>query len=155
MPLDNAGTVTFDPLQVMGITAIDQKAVAAYKKAYRLAQPPGHRWQSLKKSKAAPLGKFLRDPFRDQGRLLLGLDTHGPAWNYRAFGKPGVKNPAPEALIALAERVHAEIPEAQFVVDYLGYDPILQVVYHVDGKRQKACLGIWDSGVLKAIAATE
>lgn len=56
---------------------------------------------------------------------------------------------APSQLVKLAERVTREVKEAAFSVSYFYTDPILLVR---DDQSIPACLGIWDHGVLIAIA---
>ena len=55
---------------------------------------------------------------------------------------------APRAIIKLAERVSIEMSDAEFELDWFYTDPVLNVV----GSGQRACLGIWDSGRIVAIA---
>jgi hypothetical protein len=55
---------------------------------------------------------------------------------------------APQAIIQLARRVSRELSDAEFELEWFYTDPILNVV----SGGSKACLGIWDSGRIMAIA---
>ena len=59
---------------------------------------------------------------------------------------------APSEIVNLAGRVDREVQGATFELDYFDTDPVLNVVYPFDGKRHKACLGIWDHAKVIAIA---
>jgi hypothetical protein len=151
MPLDNVTpfvlideTTATDPLIRMGIVPIAKEVVLAYKKTYRktwLIANPNYRrlseychWKSITfNPKNRTLRQFLDSPIR----------TRSYATDY---------SPAPADLIALALRVQTEMPNAEFVVDYFDTDPVLHVTYMFEGEKKKACLGIWDCGVIQALA---
>jgi hypothetical protein len=63
----------------------------------------------------------------------------------------------PGDIIDLAERVQEELVkgriETTFELDYFEKDPVLYVVYSLDGRKHRDCLAIWDQGVILAIAA--
>lgn len=152
MPLDNIGYLDnveqitpvsravrdIDPLEAMGITPVSEKAVRAYKAAYRRkhsAYSIGASWRTVKHPKGIPLIDFLRSPF---ARILTP--------------SPDIL-PPPRVLIDLALQVHVEMPGALFTAEYYSLDPILNVTYLVGGVKRKRCLGIWDGNTIKAIAS--
>ncbi len=146
MPFDSLVRDTvIDPLTRLGITPIPQETVKAYKKAYRahlLATSDLYRhyadlirWRTTRRGKRS-VAAFLATPM---ATVMSGLD----------------RSKMPDELHDLAHKVHTEIPEGEFTVDYLSGDPILQVTYDFDGQRVKACLGIWEAGEIKMIAKQE
>jgi hypothetical protein len=61
---------------------------------------------------------------------------------------------APKPLFDVAERVRDMLPTATFSLDYFYKDPLLYAHYLVGEAPRIACLGIWDMGVIKAVAGT-
>jgi hypothetical protein len=137
MPLDSAGFL--DPLVMLGITPVPKDLVDAYKANYRtiwlsryaVRRPEACHWRTVKQGKRK-LETFLASPMQ-----------------FRNYATD--QSAAPAKLIDLALRVQTMIPDAEFSVDYFDRDPVLNVTYEFNGK-QKACLGIWDEGKIKAIA---
>ncbi len=143
MPFDSLmlPDTRLDPLLRLGITPIPQDTVAAYKRAYRTAELCRTglsiytvRWATRRQGKC-DLASFLSNPLPD-ARVMFAED----------------RSAVPSALADLARTVHVAIPEAEFSVDFLSLDPVLNVQYNFDGKRVKACLGIWENGKIKMIA---
>lgn len=151
MPLDATGEVLlghnsamYDPLERMGIVPIDAAFVGQYKAEYR--------------------AEIILTKLRRQHRVSRGIEwltaTAEMFHSVRHFLYSGLdcymasdRSAAPPELVALAERVEKGILGAEFSIDYLYIDPVLNVTYPVgDGKRTVCCLGIWDKGVLKKIA---
>jgi hypothetical protein len=147
MPLDSTGTALLldqsDSLKRIGIEPVPKAIVIAYKTQFRanwLRQHPmwnlGRcRWATVKQPKRHKLATFLNNPTA----LRNYSDDH---------------TAAPQKLVVLAHRVLAEMPAAEFSVDYFDKDPILYVSYKNDGEgtKRRACLGIWDKGEIKHIA---
>jgi hypothetical protein len=146
MPFDSLVRDTVvDPLVRLGITPIPQETVTTYKREYRarliqsnhqfFANRDLVRWKTAKRGQRS-VAAFLNGPL---AKIWSGPDD----------------SPMPADLNHLAHQVRAEIPEAEFTVDYLSGDPILQVSYDFDGQRVKACLGIWEHAKTKMIAKQE
>lgn len=144
MPFDSLALpeTHLDPLIRLNVTPIPPETVVAYKKAYRAAElartglpSDGVRWATRRQGKC-DLEEFLSLPLPCD-RALFARD----------------RSPVPPPLADLARTVHAALPAAQFSVDFLSLDPVLNVTYAFEGKRVKACLGIWESHQIKMIAS--
>ncbi len=156
MPFDSLGlgieteSVT-DPLERLSITPVPADFVKAYMKDYR-------------KKFMATRPRGLPGPFvwrRRDFAEFVGM--HGRMYSLEFFMRVmgGLGTPetysteqVPSELVALAERVEREVPNAGFSIDYFDRDPILNVHYGIGAERREACLGIWDRGTLVAIADT-
>lgn len=136
MPLDNldlhdAVALPLSPklltlhqrLAALGITPVDPTIVSQHKMA----------WSNCYRH--VPTACWIRLPL-PASRLRKALDNS--------------RQSAPEAIVKLAERVHQEIPNASYTMDYFYLDPILNV--HLND--QEACLGIWEARKVVRIAAT-
>ena len=153
MPFDNTNVlresavrdppVPTDPLERLGITPVPAEFVAKYKRRYRgifvskaLRGLGPYEWRNFALP-CAPTNRNL-DWFLsgEISRALIGSDL----------------SDAPKPLFDVAERVRDTIPEATFSLDYFYRDPLLYAHYWVGQEPRAACLGIWDKGVIKAIA---
>jgi hypothetical protein len=136
---------TIDPLERMGITPVPEQFVRRYKAAYKKAfiarcNLRNVQWRTIRLTpihldeSGKRLRRFLVDPIH--GGRSISDD----------------RSAAPPELIDLALKVNAEVERAEFSLDYFYTDPVLYVSYRFAGRLRKACLGIWDHGVIQAIA---
>lgn len=147
MPFDSLVRDTVvDPLVRLGITPIPQETVKAYKKAYRIK---AYRIAALKRTRHYP--EDFRWATRRQGKCgLESFLNHPLPYDKASFADD--RTPVPDALAGLARTVRAVVPDAEFTVDFLSADPVLNVKYDFNGQRVKACLGIWEAGEILMIA---
>lgn len=159
MPLDNTGIIidpptisSLDPLTRMGVTPVPDDFVRDYKTQYR------ENWLRENDYGAGKPGPFEWRTRTHQDWIQFMSPYHRKAsdrslenfLNSSFWMEDPTK--APKKLVNLAIRVQQTIPDAAFSVDYFYTDPVLNVCYSVGEISRTACLGIWDHGVLKAIA---
>jgi len=157
MPLDAAGresSVVLDPLVKLGITPIPEDVVARHKaeytEAFFCANPSRRglsrmfRWETIYWHAS---DRVITSDLCPTG--YHGYERHETLKTWLAKPIYGLGNTddhsgAPSEIVELAERVHREIPDTTFQLDYFERDPVLYAVYPFDGGKRKACLGIWD-----------
>lgn len=155
MPFDNSNVmresavrdppVSTDPLERLGITPVPPEFVAHYMRRYQRRFKLLHPLLVL----SGPLyWTRVGVASYDADRLRRGLA--GGVLGRLSSDTSG----APQALIALAERVRAARPDALFTVAYFYEDPVLFAAYQIGERSRTVCLGIWDKGAIVAIAGT-
>lgn len=147
MPLDGdvRTFVTTDPLEALGIVPVPRDFVRAYRKDYLTAFLRKHN-----PTVSCSWDKISYDEWKGRHRKNATLADFLANPTSARFASD--KSHAPAELVRLAHHVQKYMPNAEFLVEYFDIDPILQVVYDLDGEYQIACLGIWDKGRITRIA---
>jgi hypothetical protein len=166
MPLDAAGKI-LDPLTKMGITPIPEDVVTKHKADYEEWFSIHYQYVSVVNRNSIGWmtiyydaeGNITSDLIIQMGLpMIVGLTLR----QWLQFPIDGLGNhmdrvETPGDIIDLAERVQEELVkgriETTFELDYFEKDPVLYVVYSLDGRKHRDCLAIWDQGVILAIAA--
>lgn len=140
--------VDHDPLTELGIVPVSTQFATDYKREYQEAFMA----RKIREGEFIDYGRFGWRALRydDWRRCLRYIGT---LERFLETGVPGQLGGAPWELVQLANLVEREIPDAEFWVEYFGYDPILRVMYRHGERLNQACLGIWEGGTIKAIAS--
>jgi hypothetical protein len=137
-----------DPLTELGIVPVDAKFASDYKQEYQDA------FQMRKIKEDTWNHHYWQFQWRSLSyeHWRRGLRYIGTLERFLTTGIPGMMGGAPWELVELAKLVEREIPDAEFRVEFFGYDPILRVMYRNGERLDEACLGIWEGSTIKAIA---
>lgn len=140
-----------DPLAELGIVPVNPAFMSDYKQDYQDA----FRRRKIEEDTWHHYWRYeWRSVSYHDWRKTKGYIT--TLEQFLAYGIPGMMGGAPWELVELAKLVERRIPDAEFRVEFFGYDPILRVFYLAPPpyprRAYDACLGIWEGASIKAMA---